>query len=97
MAQWVKDLALPLLWLGSLLGHRFNPWPRNSHMLQVWPPKKIPPEGFISVRVKPWSFQISFHVPTSLKWVVCSLLIQEQDFWCGGEARDSPFEYVLTF
>ena len=27
----VKNLALSLLW------HEFNPWPRNFHMLQVWP------------------------------------------------------------
>ena len=31
MAQWVKDLALSLLWLGSQLwGHGFDPWPKNS-------------------------------------------------------------------
>ena len=29
MAQWVRDLALSLLWL------RFDPWPRNFHMLQA--------------------------------------------------------------
>ena len=29
MAQWVKDPALPLQQLGSLLLHRFNPWPRE--------------------------------------------------------------------
>ena len=25
----VKDLALSLLWLGSLLWHEFEPWPGN--------------------------------------------------------------------
>ena len=35
MVQWVKDLALPLLWLGPLLGHVFDPWPRNVCMLWV--------------------------------------------------------------
>ena len=29
MAQWVKDPALPLQQLGSLMLHRFNPWPRE--------------------------------------------------------------------
>ena len=29
VAQWVKDLALSLLWL------RFNSWPGNFHMPQV--------------------------------------------------------------
>ena len=30
----VKDLSLLLLW------SRFNAWPRNFHMLQVWPKNK---------------------------------------------------------
>ena len=29
VAQWVKDLALSLLWLRSLLWHRLDPWPRE--------------------------------------------------------------------
>ena len=29
MVQWVKDLVLSLQRPGSLLGHRFNPWPRE--------------------------------------------------------------------
>ena len=29
MAQWVKDLALSLLWFRLLLWHRFDPWPWN--------------------------------------------------------------------
>lgn len=33
MAQQVKNLALPQLWC------RFDPWPRNCYMLQVWPKK----------------------------------------------------------
>ena len=37
MVQWVKDLALSLLWLGSLLWCQFKPWPRNFHMPQVQP------------------------------------------------------------
>ena len=28
--QWVKNPALPHLWLG------LNTWPRNFHMQQVW-------------------------------------------------------------
>ena len=39
VAQWVKDLALSLLWLCLLLWHGFIPWPGNFPMLQV--PKKI--------------------------------------------------------
>ena len=40
MAQWVKELALWLLWLGSLLRHAFDPWPRNFHMPWVQPKRK---------------------------------------------------------
>ena len=32
VAQWVKDLALSLLWLWLLLWHKFSPWPGNFHM-----------------------------------------------------------------
>ena len=35
VAQWVKDSALLLLW------YRFDPWPRNFHMMQVWQNKQI--------------------------------------------------------
>ena len=35
--QQVKGLALLHLWHRSQLQLRFNPWPRNFHMLQVWP------------------------------------------------------------
>ena len=36
---WVKDPALSLLWLRSRLWCRFDPWPWNFHMLQMWPKK----------------------------------------------------------
>ena len=39
MAQQVKNLALSLQWLWLLLWHRFNPWPRNFLLLQMWPKK----------------------------------------------------------
>ena len=35
MAQWVRDLALSLLWLG------FDSWSGNLRMLQAWPKKVI--------------------------------------------------------
>ena len=34
VVQQVKDLTL------SLLGCRFNPWPRKCYKLQTWPKKK---------------------------------------------------------
>ena len=34
--QQVKDLALPLQRLGSLLCHRFDLWPGNFHMPWAW-------------------------------------------------------------
>ena len=39
MAQQVKELMF-LQWLRSLLWQVFDPWPRNSHMLQAWPKKE---------------------------------------------------------
>ena len=35
VTQWVKELALSLLWRG------FDPWPRNFPMLWVYPKKKL--------------------------------------------------------
>ena len=40
MTQWIKDPALSLLWLRSLLWHRLDPWPGNFHMLQAQPNKE---------------------------------------------------------
>ena len=40
MVQWVKDPALSLLWLGSMLWLGFDPWPGNLHMPWAWPKKK---------------------------------------------------------
>ena len=40
MAQWVKDPALMQLWLRLHLRLGFDPWPRNFHVLCVWPKKK---------------------------------------------------------
>ena len=35
MAQWVKNLALQQLCCWLQLWLRFDPWPRNSHMVRV--------------------------------------------------------------
>ena len=40
MVQQVKDPALSLLWLASLLWRGFSPWPGNFHMLWVQPKRK---------------------------------------------------------
>ena len=40
VARRVKDLALSLLWLRSLLYHKVVPWPQNFHMPWMWPKKK---------------------------------------------------------
>ena len=37
MVQWVKDLALSLPWLWSLLWLGFNPWPGNFRIPLVQP------------------------------------------------------------
>ena len=35
--QWIKDPVWPQLWHKSQMRLRFNPWPGNFHMPQVWP------------------------------------------------------------
>ena len=40
MAQQVKDLALSLQQLRSLICPGFDPWPRNFHLPWVWPKSK---------------------------------------------------------
>ena len=40
VAQQVKDLGLSLQQHGSLLCCRFDPWPRNFHILKAKPKKK---------------------------------------------------------
>ena len=54
MAQWAKEPALSLPWLG------FNPWLGNLGMLWAWPEKNNKktespsvPKGFFSPRVGP--------------------------------------------
>ena len=37
VTQWVKDLALSLLWLGPHLWPRFKSWPGNFQMPRAWP------------------------------------------------------------
>ena len=43
MVQQVKDPALSLQWLGLLLRHRLDPWPRIStcHGMAKKPPKTL--------------------------------------------------------
>ena len=40
MAQWIKDLAVSLQWLGLLLWHGFDPCPRNFHVPRTYPNNK---------------------------------------------------------
>ena len=40
VSQWVKDSALSLQQLETLLQQGFDPWPRNFHILQAQPKKK---------------------------------------------------------
>ena len=39
VVQRVKDLVVSLLWLWSLLWHKFNSWAGNFRKLQPWPNK----------------------------------------------------------
>ena len=40
MVQRVKDPALSLQWLGSLLWREFDPWPGKFYILRMKPKKK---------------------------------------------------------
>ena len=53
VAQQVKDLALSLLWLRSLLWCcGFNPWPGNFCIPQVWPKKGGGYKERVSMRLR---------------------------------------------
>ena len=41
MVQQVKDPAVSLQWLGSLLWQGFKPWPKNFHMPRAQLLKKL--------------------------------------------------------
>ena len=40
MVKQIEDSTLPQLWRRSELWLGFDPWPRNFHMLWVWPKNK---------------------------------------------------------
>ena len=71
MAQWVKDLALSLLWLRSLLWWRLDPWPC---MPRAWPKKKKIVKLGVPV-VVPW-------VPWPCSWVKDLVLPQARVEHC---------------
>ena len=51
VAQGVKDPALSLQRLGTLLWHRLDPWLRNFHMPGAWQKKKKSGEKQIHIFV----------------------------------------------
>ena len=87
LAQQVKDSALSLQRQGSLLWPGFDPWPRNFHMLWVWPKKKKKKfielnergidqiqcfSNFIFISRNPWGFESSRNPNV---WNKCSILL----------------------
>ena len=56
----VKDPALSLQWLGSLLWHGFSPWPGNFHMVWARPKKKF---LFLHLDKPQHWFVCLFHTP----------------------------------
>jgi len=54
VAQWVKDPVLSLLWLGSRLWYRSEPWSKNFHMPWIWETKKIISVGETMDKRQPW-------------------------------------------
>ena len=73
MAQQVKDPALSLRWPKSLLWCGFDPWPRNSCMLQAWPKKynKISE----NIHTKDHGLQDEL-----IPWDICDLMQQIQRY-----------------
>lgn len=51
MVIWVKDSALSLLWLRSLLRHGFHPSPRNFCMPNVWQKENLCYLQFLTFQV----------------------------------------------
>ena len=79
VAQQIKDLALSLPWLWSLLWLRFDPWPRNFYMPWAWPKNKkeeIPvPAGTGYQRLRlgpPASESLGMAVKNADSWVSVS-------------------------
>ena len=67
--QWVKDLALSLPWLGLLLWHTFDSWPRTFHHRHG---QKTPIYPFLNIYC--WEFSCGTAgqgsgVVTALTWV----------------------------
>ena len=67
MAQWVKALALSLLWLWLLLWLGFDPWPGKFCMLQVQPEKE---EGEEKHYLNSWR-ALSLGAVCQMAWKCC--------------------------
>ena len=65
----VKDLALSLQWLGSLLGCRFNPWPGNFRMLWAWPRKSQSSHCGAMGLVASWEHWDIGSIPGLAQWI----------------------------
>ena len=59
MAQQIKELALSLQWLRSLLRHRFDI--RKFHMLWVWPKRKKGRKKIVNISQQPHSTAMKFY------------------------------------
>lgn len=60
MARQVKDVVLSLQWLGSLLWHKFSPWPGNLCMLWVRPKNKKKKIVILKRSTDLWKFLFVF-------------------------------------
>ena len=64
VVQYVKDLALSLQWLGTLLWRGFDPWPGNFRILRAWPKPNQTTNKKISVLVQAHFFPSRSHMYT---------------------------------
>ena len=82
VVQWVKELALSLLWLGLLLWIGLDPWPGNIYMPQAWPKKG---KHHSVLERPPWEagYQMagkSFDLSLSTFFLLSKLIIGQNDF-----------------
>ena len=90
----LKDLVLSQLWCRSQLQLRFNPWPKNFHVPQVPPKKKIkkrrdcPKGGPLGFPQRDW--------PRCHKASLCPLVPRQQCQQIWTVSRHWPFKRAST-
>ena len=95
MAHWVKDPALPLLWLWLLLWWGLDPWPGNFHMPQVRSKQKYTKNTFLPSDNELYSFprspKVCLHCRCSKECVIMWSCTTS-----GGHFRPGVYVHIMT-